>query len=140
MYQPWAGFIVAGIKENETRGQPINHRGRIAIHAGLLEFTPDMGIWPQLSGQPINPSAYKVPLYRGAIVGFADLVAVEHVTPKLVAGLSELEHALGNYDTTLGPRYVWRMENPVQLTMPIPMRGKQGLWKVDLSAYGYEGT
>lgn len=143
VYQPWAGFLVKGIKKFETRGQPISYRGRVYIHAGKAEFSPEMGIWPRMpgaaGGMPLNLKEHGVVPYLGAIVGHADLVACREVDLDLISGLSQLEFALGNYEigAGLGRRFVWEMANPVELTMPIPMSGKQGLWKADLSQYGY---
>ena len=45
IWQPWAEFIAAGVKHNETRSWATKYRGPIAIHAAvkhisLLYWTP----------------------------------------------------------------------------------------------------
>ena len=35
IWQPWAEFIAAGVKHNETRSWATKYRGPIAIHAAV---------------------------------------------------------------------------------------------------------
>jgi len=39
LWQPWAGFVAAGMKRMETRSWPTGHRGEVAIHASMREMT-----------------------------------------------------------------------------------------------------
>ena len=35
VWQPWAGALAAGIKENETRSWATKYRGPLAIHSAM---------------------------------------------------------------------------------------------------------
>lgn len=134
VWQPWAGALAAGIKENETRSWPTKYRGPIAIHSAVKAI---QHTWSDLY---MNDEAREVICRRlelpeiidgpatfpmGCILATADLVDCIRITPELVAALSADELALGDY--TLG-RYVWKLANVQKLPEPIPAKGRQGLW------------
>lgn len=49
IWQPWAEFIAAGVKHNETRSWATKYRGPIAIHAAVK---PIRQVVPLLSEKP----------------------------------------------------------------------------------------
>lgn len=128
IHQPWAGAIVGGLKIHETRGWGTKYRGRLAIHASKAEFLPDHGIWPYIDGKPFHLRDHGLAPYRGAIVGFVDVVAVHPITQSYKDLQTAQEIALGDWRPG---RMAWKLENPVSLKLPYPIGGKQGLWRID---------
>ena len=134
IWQPWAGALAAGIKENETRSWGTKYRGEIAIHSALK---PIHHTWSDLY---MNNDAREVICSRmnlpevidgpvvfpmGCILATAELVDCIRITQEYIVTLSSDELALGDY--TLG-RYAWKMANVRELPEPIPAKGRQGLW------------
>lgn len=135
VWQPWAGALAAGIKENETRGWPTKYRGPIAIHAAMKPiqhawwYTDDAAreaICRRLELPEIFDGPGTFP--TGCILATAELVDCIKITPDFIATLSPDELALGDY--TIG-RYAWKMKNVEKLPAPVPVKGKQGLWNWD---------
>lgn len=153
IWQPWASLIACGAKKYETRGWPTKYRGPIAIHAALKKPPAP---WPEL-GEVLDQYAEKMgrldELPRGAIIATAELVNVWRIVhhpgtdvdeaKNIPIGAESLtldkhapdfgdffvptaqEMALG--DWTPG-RYAWELANVKILPVPIPIKGKQGLW------------
>lgn len=133
IWQPWAGAVAEGIKENETRSWYTKYRGPIAIHAaqqpiqiGWMRYTSievkeviarRMELPEVFNGSSIFPS--------GVILATAELLDCIKITKEYIATLTADELVLGNY--TLG-RYAWKLVNVRKLPEPIPARGRQGLW------------
>ena len=63
--QPWAGLIVAGVKDVENRSWPTNYRGRIFIHAAQAV---------DRNGPSVPPDLEKLCSITGAIVGTVETV------------------------------------------------------------------
>lgn len=138
IWQPWAGALAAGIKENETRSWPTKYRGPIAIHAAIKEALSGLAQIPE-------PTALKImealdcgwdEMPRGAIIATGELVDCIRITPELVATLSPDELALGDY--TPG-RYAWKLANVRRLPDPVPVKGKQGLWNWEALLLRHKG-
>ncbi len=144
VWQPWAGVLAAGIKENETRSRAIKYRGPIAIHSAMK------GIQLTWSNLYLNDYAREIICRRmdlpeiidgpatfpmGYILATAELVDCIKITPEFVTTLSTDEFFLGDY--TLG-RYAWKMANVKRLPEPIPAKGRQGLWEWDPSQRTYK--
>jgi hypothetical protein len=136
LWQPHASLLFvedpALRKHNETRlGRlPGRCRGvRVAIHATLA-------IPRRLPAGLPDPHAVAVQAFgwewrqslpRGAIIGtlvFTDCVPSEEAEP-----FSESDRIAGNW----GPgRFIWRVAEPALLAEPVPTRGRQGWFKVDV--------
>lgn len=145
VWQPWAGALAAGIKENETRGWATKYRGPLAIHSAVKEI---QHTW---SSVYMNDAAREVICRRldlpeifdgpatfpmGCILATAELVDCIRITPDLVATLSPDELALGNYTMC---RYAWKLANVNLLPEPIPIKGKQGLWNWEALLLRHKG-
>ena len=115
VWQPWAGALTAGIKENETRSWATKYRGPIAIHSAMKAI---QHTWSDLY---MNDEAREVICRRldlpeiingpeafpmGYILATGELVDCIRITPEYVATLSPDELALGDY--TPG-RYAWKL-------------------------------
>ena len=68
-------------------------------------------------------------LPTGAVAGTALLTRCNLITEDFVAKLTPMERALGDF--TLG-RYAWEFHGRVPLDSPIPAKGMQGLWELNL--------
>lgn len=124
MTEPWATLVCLGKKRLETRSWATKYRGPLAIHAAkgmpkearaLLSqthFRSALGEWGLI--RPFN---------LGHIIGVVNLVEctpTEELTPPI-------ESAFGDF----GPkRYVWRLESPRLLNIPIPCTGHLSVWTV----------
>ena len=132
--QPWASMVAWGEKRIETRSWSTKHRGLVAIHAAKG--------WPTTARAFAQTNRYVLAALRariadgrimmadeiplGAIVAVCRVVDVQ-LTQALVDGLTDQERALGNYEPG---RYGWRLDDIIELPVPIPCKGSLGLWTV----------
>ncbi len=126
IWQPWAAFIAAGVKQFETRHWPTSYRGNLAIHAAKRWTKKELSILNTLCLRhpgDLGDYQYKqLPL--GCIVAAVRLVDV-HRVEDLREELDLLELDLGDYSDG---RFAWEMEVVKLPPEPIPARGQQGLW------------
>lgn len=124
LYQPYASFIIAGLKRFETRDWGTDYIGLLVIHAGK---TLDVDTRNPVFMKHLIASGLgdwnKLPL--GAALGVVE-------KGKCYRGLSVLPHiderekAFGFFDGE--DRVAWELSNPVAFPAPIWIKGKQGLW------------
>ena len=72
----------------------------------------------------LNPA--EIP--KGAIVAIADLVDCIEMDSDFINAQSEAEITAGDWQPG---RTAWRLENIRAMIVPIPLKGKQGLWNVE---------
>lgn len=128
LWQPWASFMAAGIKKNETRHWATSHRGPILIHAAKRKPTKsDLEFfWLKLSEHGIaGGRLWDLPF--GAILCRVDLMDCQQIGHENSPLEKELEYHLGNYDHG---RYMWITDNLVKFEKPIPWKGSQGIFYV----------
>ncbi len=125
--QPWAGLLVLGIKQMETRSWNTKYRGRLYIHASASmsreELRLLMRLWTllELSPQQIN-TCHVV----GAIIGHVDIIETYSTNDeKQTREISMIEAMLGDYSPD---RFFWKCELPTLLPKPIPAKGQLGFW------------
>lgn len=128
LWQPWASLWAAGIKINETRSRPTSHRGLLAVHAALKRDRLGPIVY---SDVPVMRTAGKLALSYsnlpfGAIVG---VVEITHCFPTGAFDWDPLECKLGNFAPG---RFAWRAENARLFKDPIPCKGLQGFFNVDI--------
>lgn len=116
IWQPWAEFIAAGVKHNETRSWATKYRGPIAIHAAVK---PIRQVVPLLSEKAFGLMVEKLEkasmangelltyFNYGEVIATAELVACHFITEEYLSTLLDTEKALGDY--SLG-RYAWEPE------------------------------
>lgn len=137
LWQPWATFLIKGVKTYETRSWPTSHRGRILIHAAKRRIN-----WNELNISELEkhyPDIRNWDYPLGAIVGETELFDcqqmsdIQHDDATYLcinnSLISPVERLVGNYQKG---RYAWRMQNPKPLSIP-DVAGKQGLWRFDIS-------
>lgn len=131
LWQPWATLYVTGEKHNETRGWPTLHRGWLLIHAAK-HFTRDMR--DLCATEPFYGSLAKfgyvaATLPLGALVGAVHLAECFRIDAHTERRITKQECAYGDY--TPG-RYGWTADKFLYLQHPIPWRGAQGFFDIDL--------
>lgn len=118
--QPWAELIVQGRKTLELRTWTVKYRGPLAIHASQTverEACLAHGLDPDLAT-------------AGAVIGVVDLVEIVELDAASYAARRG-EH-LADEEWGGGPLYGWRLANPQPLADPMPVRGRMGLFEVEL--------
>lgn len=125
LHQPWASLIAEGKKHYETRSWATDYRGPIAIHAAKKLHEDESLI--SLLEVPTS----EIPL--GAIVAIAQLTDCILMDEEFILKQSSFEQYLGLWEVG---RYAWKLEN-VRAIEPIAAAGKQGLWKWNQEAAGF---
>lgn len=110
LWQPWASLIADGLKTIETRPRPWNHKGLVAIHAAKHVDRPACRMFGY------DPD--KIP--RGAVVAIAHMDGCQQF-----ASNDPRTDAYGDF--TAG-RYGYFLHSVRKLPLPIPAKGKQGIW------------
>lgn len=107
--QPWAGLILAGVKDVENRTWSTQRRGPLIIHAGTQRDTAAVDLAAQY-GVTDCP--------RGGYLGVAELVDVHH------------DHdCRGDCSPWAEPgAWHWALARPQAFPKPVPGRGHLGLY------------
>lgn len=141
IWQPWASLIACGAKQYETRSWATKYRGPIAIHAAA-RYTRKWDLPVDLvkvadAEMAAGRCSEWGAMPFGVVIATAELVNVWSIArhpgtyiPRLGDYfVPEKEAVLG--DWTPG-RYAWELSNVKILQPPIPVKGKQGLWNLEL--------
>jgi activating signal cointegrator 1 len=144
VWQPWASLLAHGIKIHETRSWAPSaaYLGRsfaicaAKVTTGLDHYASSVGDGPdhprtvalrRLFALGVNLD--RMPF--GAVVGIGTLVEAIRMPPLESEQPGAMERALG--DWTPG-RWAWRFENMQRLPEPIPVQGKQGIFRLPYDA------
>lgn len=146
IWQPWASFLAAGVKQYETRSWATNYRGPIAIHAGQKGVPEFVTFLKEYDPVVFFPESIKVSiLKRSCIIATAELVGIYPIIGNTLKGGKQIEAQMlknrsivqisGN-ELLLGDwapgRFAWEFVNMTPLPVSIPAKGKQRLWNIDL--------
>jgi hypothetical protein len=137
--QPYAEFILRGVKRVENRTWSTRYRGPLLIHAGKSRE------WMR-SDHPDKPEDEPVlsetECVFGAIVGVATVVdcvefkAYMSIRSQQVSPEVMKRHPwLADHEHSWGP-WCWVLENVRRFTKPIPYRGAQGFFDVPREVIG----
>lgn len=127
--QPYARLIVIGQKRVENRTWPTRYRGPLLIHAGVNRAWMD-------ESEAQAAQRFGEPLVFGAVVGRAELVGCVDITyvRQLMVDQALCQssrwHWLPEHEHANGP-WCWVLENVERFAVPVPMKGRQGLFDVD---------
>ncbi|XP_044090740.1 protein EOLA1-like isoform X1 [Neovison vison] len=144
--QPYAGFVLNGVKTVETRWRPLlsGHRNcTIAIHIAHRDW--EDGAWRKLLAERLGMSPAQIRALlregekygRGVIAGLVDVgetsLCPEDLAPEEVVEL-EKQAVL----SSLKQKYLTVLSNPRWLLEPIPRKGGKDIfqqpWLVSLKA------
>jgi hypothetical protein len=137
LWQPYASLIFTGDKRHETRSfrLPRKHWNQwVAIHAAKRQPELKVGLDP-LARRSLGQDYFRhAP--RGAVLGI-----VLFGEPEVTDGFHPVAPSSLCGDYSPG-RYLWPVRRYCALVKPIPMRGRQGWFTVDLPlpAPPVEGT
>lgn len=139
IHQPWATALAVGIKKFETRPRRSNHRGPIAIHAGLTMNEEALGDlmdidWGSYIQRPLSRKWSLVgpqDFTQGAIIAVGELTDCLEMDDALIAAQSQTELRMGHWEPG---RFAYQFEN-ITPVGPFPASGKQGLWNWDEAGY-----
>lgn len=123
LWQPWAELMANGTKAIETRSWCTNYRGPLAIHAA----TSLKGLDSQAA---IAHGLVRSELLFGYVVAYGELVNCVKMTEPYIARMTELERELGDWEVG---RWAWILYDVQRLAPPFKVRGRQGLFDVDLA-------
>jgi activating signal cointegrator 1 len=136
VWQPWASLLAHGVKVHETRSwaPSVAYIGKtFAICASKTTQGLDLFAQPSDADYTTRIAALRVlrmdgvdlhHLPLGCIVGVGQLVKAIRTSG---AEIDSTERALG--DWTPG-RWAWRFEHMQRLVEPVPVQGKQGIFRV----------
>lgn len=127
IHQPYASFLVAGIKKHEGRNWYSSHRGRLWIHATSTSPTDAeiKHLKDFYQGLYENKFDFPTNLPTGCLVGYVDL---KNVLPQ--------EEYASIYQPCESPSpFVFICENHQELQLKFPMPGKPNIFKLDTSIH-----
>lgn len=136
LWQPWASLCVTpswdefeALKRFETRSWALPgtiRHGRTLIHASRRWTHEQRDFWDELRTGIL--ACYRLPesLPFGALVGSV-LITHQYITDEIRDRVSSVDLALGNWSDG---RAAWRIYHPKVFEIPIPFRGRQGIFEV----------
>lgn len=135
--EPFASLIALDLKHFETRSWATAYRGLLAIHAGMtMKPYARALLKDDVFKVVLGPLGVSEPFPHGKIIALTELKEVELI------GAKERDHyedspewAFGDY--TPG-RYAWHLNGLLVLPRPIPLTGRQQLWRMDDVKWPYD--
>lgn len=121
---PWATLIVDNYKIYEFRSWKTNYRGKILIHSSQI---PEKDIINSFKDYNLN-------LINGAIIGEAiitDCILVDENFNEILRKKDPNIYGKSNHVAN----YAWKLENIKKYDKPIYVKGKLGLWKIEVERY-----
>lgn len=119
--QPWADGVVRLGKHFENRSWPTNHRGPVAIHAGLGWDKEGVEFIKRIHPHRLSEGFFAEAARRtGRIVGLAEIAACVRLEDHPV-------DSLGPWAT--GP-FCWSLRGVRELEYPLLIKGALGLWNL----------
>jgi hypothetical protein len=117
--QPWAELIVLGMKDVENRTRRTHYRGPLAIHVSLTPSKLD-GHFREIAS-----------LLDGALRHHAAGAREENWDAGLVIGTVDLLDCVRDSDSKrmFPDHWHWVFANPQRLDVPVPAKGRLGLWE-----------
>lgn len=131
IWQPYASLLIHGFKTIETRGWKAPERliGTEICIASTKIITVDQRF---AFNRPEFQRFYRETglvalddLPCGCVLGTVLLHSSEVIDEDIIDDITEEEYEFGWF--TPG-RYAWRVRNPKPFKVPVPARGKQGIW------------
>ncbi len=118
--QPWATLVAEGIKRYEFRSWKTNYRGKVLIHAGAGIDKKELIRFKELN---LEFPAMKIL----AEVDLDDCLELDEELNKKI--INEKNIAYGSKKRT---GYAWKLENVKKIKYDNVVKGKLGLWNIDL--------
>ncbi|MEL4896325.1 ASCH domain-containing protein [Crocosphaera sp. Alani8] len=131
LHQPWASLIAMGIKHYETRSWSTNYRGQLVICSAKKNTKQQRLDYKSLASildiDFTQNSWDSLPL--GKAIATCDLTDCIKMTPEFIEAQSEDEQLCGHWEHG---RFAWKLDDISLISPPVPIKGQQGLWDVQL--------
>jgi len=124
LWQPWASAMALEFKKNETRSWHTNYRGPLLIHAA--KTFPQAAREFAMTERALGRLPKRLPF--GALLGIVNLIDVVRVE-EIRHQISAIERLYGDYSDG---RFAWITEGVEVFDTPIPCKGRQRFFEVDL--------
>lgn len=135
LWQPHVQAVALGLKPWETRDWATSYRGPLALQAAKRRWD-DRGAWHDEARRILGRHCqFPGTIPYGAVVCIVDMT--DCVPTSQLRGRIPAEHEFwGDFSDgeTGAGRFAFRLENVRLLTPPVPCRGQQGFFDVDLGA------
>lgn len=136
LWEPWASAMAVGLKANETRNRPTQHRGQLAICSA--KKIPSAVHVPNAVVCLLWDNRSRFPGYHGNMMDlllslpFGKVVCVVDVydcrpTELEKPQLRDEEIILGDYAPG---RWVWKTRDYKKMDFPVPVIGRQGFFNL----------
>ena len=131
LWQPWASLIYLGLKQYETRSWQTNYRGELVICSAKKKTKQQQQQYSRLATKyQLDVPWDNLPF--GKAIAICELTDCVQMTKDFIQARSSCEIDSGDWITG---RYAWKLDN-IRVLAPIPVKGKQGLWNIELSSNG----
>ena len=140
LYQPWASLVASGAKTVETRSWSTPYRGPLAIHAAVAPmrsardvhglagcFCPGEGGIPEALVSAFE-IAETCPVHGALVSEVQGCIVATCVLDDVVTAETLRGDPYGDFSPG---RFAWLLRAVQALSMPVPVRGRQGLWEWD---------
>ena len=140
LWQPWASLCCIphpndpkrSVKGYETRSWSTSYRGPLLIHAALRFTRGEICFCKHVAtiNESLKRAGYKTldDIPRGAIIGQVELIGC-HPAMAVYPEIDRYAMDMGHYDHG---RFAWEIVNPIMFEEPIPWKGQQGFFDVNL--------
>ena len=121
--EPYATFIMQGMKKIETRSWKTKYRGEIYIHAGKSKK-----FLKRIHNNKVLKLLENIDLNYGNIICKAELIDCVYMTKDFIDKVkseNNYEYILGEY--AVG-RYAWILQNVQEINQKIHAKGKLNIW------------
>lgn len=121
--EPYATFIMQGMKKIETRSWKTKYRGEIYIHAGKSK-----NFLKKINNNKVLKLLESIDLNYGNIICKAELIDCVYMTKDFIDKVkneNNYEYILGEY--AVG-RYAWILQNVQEIDQKIQAKGKLNIW------------
>ncbi|MFN6572358.1 ASCH domain-containing protein [Dendronalium sp. ChiSLP03b] len=135
LWQPWASLIAMGLKQYETRSWRTNYQGPLLICSAQRNYPEQQQIYAdifykyqQVFAESDNWLMWDE-LPRGYAIALVELAGCIKMDEAFIQARSQLEIDCGEWSVG---RYAWRLENVRKTIVPIKVRGRQGLFNLEV--------
>ena len=131
LHQPWASLIAMGFKHYETRHWQTHYRGKLIICAAKKNTKQQRLDYENLASI-LGIDLTQNPWYRlpfGQAIALCNLTDCVKMTEDFIEVQSESEQLCGHWEPG---RFAWKLDDISLISPPIPIKGQQGLWDVEL--------
>ena len=121
--EPYATFIMQGMKRIEKRSWQTKYRGEIYIHAGKSKK-----FFKKIKDDKVLKLLESINLNYGNIICKAELVDCIYMTEEFIDKVKKennYEYILGEYKVG---RYAWILQNVQEINQKIQTKGKLNIW------------